>query len=587
MVAAWTDRWICGTIRGILKLNIMDPNFHFPDPKTTEKWGRLAQRTLEMIPGMLSWATVLGMLLLSFLKPVWAAVFIILFDIYWIYRTIFISYYSLKGHFMLREGKKIDWWERCQNIVHPNVYAKLLQERIDGYRNALRELPFFHLRERCIVRRSIVKTKRYLEEVESLVPIEKEILDWRDVIHVVLLPTANESAEIIEPAIRSLLETNFPKEQMIVVLATEERENPMTRIPKVEYLTNTFAGKFRDFIVTTHIVAANEMKCKASNAAFAARYLMAYFDERKIDYKRVIFSNFDCDTVAHPEYFAALSYAFITDPKRHRRAYQPIPVYHNNLWDTNAFVRLAVTGSSFWHLYQSTRREMVTFSSHSESFDTLVKVGFWPLNMISEDSVIYWKCLSYFNGDYEVKPIHLPVSLDAVLAETYWKTIKNQYKQLRRWAYGIENWPVTLRAVWPNPNVPLRVKIRVTFEMIEGHHSWATTSFILAFLGWLPLVLGGEAFREGLLAHNLPLVTQTLMTLAMMGMAVSVPLSMVSLPPKPEKYHWSRYILMFLQWIISPLIAFLSAFPALDSQTRLLFGKYFGEFWVTEKIRRK
>jgi hypothetical protein len=463
----------------------------------------------------------------------------------------------------------------------------MIRDRIRGYREALSEVSIFKVRDILVLRKWIWQTEVQLKEVEALIPIQKEILDWRQIIHVVLLPTAGESAEIIEPAIQSLLDVNFPKEQMIVVLATEERENPETRLPKVEYLQKKFEGKFKDFIVTTHIVSAGEMKCKASNAAFAARYLMKYFDERHIDYKRVLFSNFDCDTVAHPEYFAALTYAFITDPKRLQRAYQPIPVYHNNLWDTNAFVRLAVTGSSFWHLYQSTRREMVTFSSHSESFDTLVRVGFWPLNMISEDSVIYWKCLSYFNGDYEVKPIHLPVSLDAVLAETYTKTIRNQYKQLRRWAYGIENWPVTMRAIWPNPLVPFRTKLRVSFEMLEGHHSWATTSFILAFLGWLPLVLGGEAFREGLLAHNLPIVTQTLMTLAMMGMMVSVPLSMVSLPPKPARYHWSRYSLMLLQWILAPLVAFLSALPALDSQTRLLFGKYFGEFWVTEKVRRK
>jgi hypothetical protein len=565
----------------------MDPNFHFPNPKTTVPRERFVQRLLEMVPGTLSLATLFGMLALSLFQPIVAAVFIITFDIYWIYRTIFVSYYSLKGHFTLREGKKINWWERCQNIEKPSVYAEMIRDRIRGYREALSEVSIFKVRDILVLRKWIWQTEVQLKEVEALIPIQKEILDWRQIIHVVLLPTAGESAEIIEPAIQSLLDVNFPKEQMIVVLATEERENPETRLPKVEYLQKKFEGKFKDFIVTTHIVSAGEMKCKASNAAFAARYLMKYFDERHIDYKRVLFSNFDCDTVAHPEYFAALTYAFITDPKRLQRAYQPIPVYHNNLWDTNAFVRLAVTGSSFWHLYQSTRREMVTFSSHSESFDTLVRVGFWPLNMISEDSVIYWKCLSYFNGDYEVKPIHLPVSLDAVLAETYTKTIRNQYKQLRRWAYGIENWPVTMRAIWPNPLVPFRTKLRVSFEMLEGHHSWATTSFILAFLGWLPLVLGGEAFREGLLAHNLPIVTQTLMTLAMMGMMVSVPLSMVSLPPKPARYHWSRYSLMLLQWILAPLVAFLSALPALDSQTRLLFGKYFGEFWVTEKVRRK
>jgi hypothetical protein len=290
--------------------------------------------------------------------------------------------------------------------------------------------------------------------------------------------------------------------------------------------------------------------------------------------------------VAHSEYFAALTYAYVTEPKRLQRAYQPMPVYHNTLWDTNAVVRMIVTGSSFWHLYQSTRKEMVTFSSHSEPFDTLVKVGYWPLNMISEDSIIYWKCLAYFHGDYQVKPIHLPVSLDAVLAETYWKTIQNSYKQNRRWAYGIENFPVTMRALWPDRLVPLRTKLRIMFEMVEGHYSWATTSFVLAFLGWLPLVLGGEVFRESVLAHNLPFITEFLMQLAMAGMLVSIPLSLMALPPKPAHYHWTRYFNMLFQWALFPIVAFISAIPAIDSQTRILTKHYFGEFWVTEKMRK-
>jgi hypothetical protein len=46
------------------------------------------------------------------------------------------------------------------------------------------------------------------------------------------LPTANEPAEIIEPAIQSLMDANFPKSQMIIVLGTEERENQKTVCPK-------------------------------------------------------------------------------------------------------------------------------------------------------------------------------------------------------------------------------------------------------------------------------------------------------------------------------------------------------------------
>lgn len=564
----------------------MDPNFHFPDPKTTEPRARFIQRCIEMIPGTLTWATIMGMPILSYFYPLTAAVFIILFDIYWVHRAIYISLLSVSGNRLVSEGKRIDWWERCQNTLHPEQYLALLSDRLRTLKESKREMSVFRLWRRHLIKKEIRRTEKIHRETETLIPLQGDILDWREVLHVVLLPTAGEPAEIIEPAIQSLVDANFPKEQMIILLATEERESPETRLPKVEYLKKRFAGVFRDFLVTTHVVDAGEMKCKASNARYAARELMRYLDERNIDYQKVIFSNFDCDSVAHPEYFAALTYAYVTDPKRLQRAYQPIPMYHNNLWDTTAVVRLVVTGSSFWHLFQSTRKEMVTFSSHSEPFDTLVKVGFWPVNMISEDSIIYWKCLAYFHGDYQVTPIHLPISLDAVLAETWWKTIKNQYKQKRRWAYGIENFPVTMRAIWPDKLIKLRTKLRISFEMLEGHYSWATTSMIITFVGWLPLLLGSQAFKESVLAHNLPFMTKTLMTLGMSGLLVSIPLSLMSLPPKPKRYHWSKYLVMFFQWIFLPIVAFLSAFPAIDSQTRLLFGKYFGEFWVTEKMRK-
>ncbi len=144
-----------------------------------------------------------------------------------------------------------------------------------------------------------------------------------------------------------------------------------------------------------------------------------------------------------------------------------------------------------------------------------------------------------------------------------------------------------MRAIWPDRLIPLGTKLRITFEMLEGHYSWATTSFILSFLGWIPLVLGGAEFRESVIAHNLPYLTRTLMTMGMAGLLVTVPLSLISLPPKPAHYPNTKYLAMFFQWLLIPLVAFLSAIPAIDSQTRLLTKRYFGEFWVTEKIRKK
>jgi len=559
--------------------------FEFPDPRTKDAKQQKIQRILEVIPGTLTWLTIFGMLALSFIVPVWVAVFIIAFDVYWIYRTIFITTYSVYAYRKFQKGKQIDWWERCQNIIDPEKYLMEISERIGKMEEQLKEgLSFGEKRK---VRYEIRKLKDFSKTVKNIEKNKDDILDWRKIIHVVMLPTANEPAEVIEPAISAIAESNFPNQQIIILLATEEREDKEQREKKVNYLQEKFKGVFRDFIVTTHEVAEGELKCKASNATYAAKKLQTYLDERNIDYKKVVFSNFDCDSVCHPQYFAALTYEYITDPKRLQRSYQPLPMYHNNLWDTNAFVRVIVTSSSFWHMYQSTRMEMVTFSSHSEPFDTLVNVGFWPVNVISEDSIIYWKCFSYYHGDYKVKPIYLPISLDAVLAHTYWQTIKNQYKQKRRWAYGIENFPMIMRAIWPNKKIKKSKKLGIAFEMLEGHHSWATSSFILAVLGWLPLIFGGAEFNQSVIAHNLPFITRSLMTLAMGGLIMSMFLSFFLLPPRPEKYSKKRYIYMFLQWFLVPIIApTLGAMPAIDSQTRILFKKYFGEFWVTEKIRK-
>jgi len=563
--------------------------FDFPNPRTTDPKEKKIQRALEIIPGFLTWFTLIGMFVFSLYLPVWVAIFIILFDIYWILRTIFIAYYSVHGYRKLKNGKKTNWWERCQNIENPAKYLELIKLNLKSLEGSLAESDGMARSEKKILKEEIARKKEYLAQVEKIKREKTEILDWRQIVHVVMLPTASEPAEVIEPAIQAVADANFPNHQFIILLATEEREPEEKRLAKANYLKNKFAGVFRDFIVTTHLVQDDEMKAKGSNATFAARELAKYLQERNIDFKNVLFSNFDCDTVAHPEYFAALTYEYITDPKRLQRSYQPLPMYHNNLWDTNAFVRIIVTGSSFWHIFQSTRpKRMVTFSSHSEPFDTLYKVNFWPKNMISEDSIIYWKCFTYYNGDYKVKPVYLPVSLDAVLADTYWKTIKNQYKQKRRWAWGIENFSVIMRAIVPNKKISKWEKFVTAFEMLEGHHSWATAPFILAGLGWLPLILGGEQFNQSVLAHNLPSITRFLMNLAMIGLIVSVSLSFLLMPPRPKKYSKWRNIYMVVQWALIPITApFLGAMPAIDSQTRLMLGKYFGEFWVTEKIRKK
>lgn len=563
--------------------------FFYPNPRTTDIREHRIQRIFEIIPGFLTWFTLIGMFAFSFFLPLWVAVFIIAFDIYWLFRTVYISFFSIVAFKKMRRFQRIDWMNACQRISDSQIFYSETKDECMRLKKEFKKRRWFSDGRKTAKKKALSMRELKNEIEETLGKDQTKFLRWQDIYHVILLPTAGEGPEIIEPAIQAVADSTFPNDKFIILLATEERENREKREEKVKYLLNKFQNTFFDFLVTTHEVQPEEMKTKASNTTFATRKLKEYLEEKKIPLEQVILSNFDCDTCAHPEYFSALTFKYITEPRRLHFAYQPLPMYHNNIWDTNAFVRIIVLGSSFWHMVEAMRPEhMVTFSSHSEAMRTIVDAGYWPLNVISEDSVIFWECYAYYGGDYEVKPIYIPVSLDAVLAPSYWGTIVNQYKQRRRWAYGIENFPLLVRAFRHDKKIKLGKKIRHLFIMLEGHWSWATNSLIIALLGWLPVIIGGPQFNASVLAHNLPYYTRYLMNLALVGLIVSMFLSLMLLPPRPKKYSRKRYIYMFLQWFLVPITApFLGSFPAIEAQTRIMFGKYFGEFWVTEKVRKE
>ncbi|NBP57839.1 glycosyltransferase family 2 protein [bacterium] len=414
----------------------------------------------------------------------------------------------------------------------------------------------------------------------------KTIDGFDSINHIIMFLTYDETPQVLEQSIKSLTKIDYPLDRVIVVVATEEREGE-ARQKKEKYLKQKFKGVFKDFIVTTHPDGIEgEMKAKGANATYAARQMKEYLEQKKIAIDRAIISVFDSDTVSHPKYFAALTYAFLTADNPHKHSYQPLPMYHNNIWDAPAFTRVVAISSSFWHMMESVRFDrMVTFSSHSMSFKTLVKVNYWPVNMVSDDSVIYWKCVNYYNGAYSVIPIHIPVSLDAVQAHNPIQAFQNQYLQMRRWAWGIENLATTMRSYAINSKAPLGDRIRRVGNMIEGHYTWATSAFILAIFPLVPIWFGGDSFRNTVFANTLPINASIIMNITLLGLIITAYINILLLPPRPKRYSRWRTTMMYLQWIFIPIVALaLGAMPALEAQTRLLFGKYLG-FWVTPKVR--
>jgi len=270
-------------------------------------------------------------------------------------------------------------------------------------------------------------------------------------------------------------------------------------------------------------------------------------------------------------------------------SYQPVSLFMSNIWDVPAPMRVIATGNSFWNIISSMRPHTLrNFASHSQPMDALEEMDFWSTRTIVEDGHQYWRSYFYFGGNYSVLPLYIPIYQDAVLSDTYTKTLKAQFIQLRRWAYGASDIPyVATRVFARDRNVTLSGGIARLLRLIDGHVTLASVSLLVAFGGWIPLLINSEAARS-IPAHQLPEVVSTIQQIALVGLFITVFLSFKMLPPRPERYKRRRTYAMVAQWVLMPFTAIIySAFSALYSQGRLFTGRYLDKFDVTDKATHK
>jgi hypothetical protein len=185
-------------------------------------------------------------------------------------------------------------------------------------------------------------------------------------------------------------------------------------------------------------------------------------------------------------------------------------------------------------------------------------------------------------------PIYVPIYQDAVLSETLPKTLKAQFMQLRRWAYGASDVPyVAVRLFSKDRTVPFVGGLIRFLRLLDSHVTLACVSILVAIGGWVPLFVNREAARS-IPAHQLPEVISSIQQVALIGLFITVFLAFKMLPPRPERYKRRRSVAMIAQWVLMPFTAILySASAALYSQERLFFGRYLDKFDVTDKATHK
>ena len=517
--------------------------------KATELSGRNYKlyRSFEMLPAILSIGTLVILVVFSYFKPVWIAYFLIAFDVYWLLQVIYMAMYLVSSYRKVQANVKVDWQSLCLALSPDDS-----------------SLP-----ADCLA---------------------KQGLKSSDLYQLIILPTYNEDLQIVRSALNSLLSDGFPTEQMIVAVAMEERGGAAAH-ERAEAIKAEYTSKFGRFIITFHPDGIEgEIKGKGANQAWCGKQVKTeIIDKENIPYDHILVSVFDIDTIVRPSYFFALSYKFLTVSKPYRASYQPVPVYHNNIWGAPFFSRVAAASNTFWQMMMQIRQEkLVTYSSHSMTWKALVDIGFWSTKMVSEDSRIFFHCLMYYKGDYRVEPLYVMVSMDVTADKSFKKTAISLYKQQRRWAWGAENVAYLIfnfLKMKKEPDTDRKKIWNQIWIQIYGFHSWATSALIIAVIGWLPMLLGGNRFNSTVLSGNLPVITSSLMNLAMIGMVLSAVVSNLLLPKRPKKYSAWKNVAMVVEWSFVPVtIIIFGAIPCLDAQIRLALGKYMG-FWVTPKER--
>lgn len=517
-------------------------------------------RLFEILPAALTYLILLLPVVLGKFDPKLAAYFLFAYLLLWFVRAIGLDIRSIQGWRTMKEHKNLPWRDMLTDL-----------EKLEP---SVKQVPKWHAGNLARVGRNIPHSR--------ILP--------SDVYHAVIIAFYNESREVVEPTVQSVLDTDFDHKKIILYLAYEERGGP-----DIERLANSlvkkYGAKFHYAEAVKHPDGIKgEVIGKGGNVTFAGRRLQEYLEEVRIDPLNVLVTTLDSDNRPDKQYFGALTYTYCSTEEPKHASYQPITMYTNNIWDAPAPMRVIATGNSFWNVVLSLRPHLLrNFSAHAQPMAALIDTDFWSVRTIVEDGHQFWRTWFRYDGHYDVFPIYVPIYQDAVLTDSYKRTLKMQFVQVRRWAWGASDIAyVANQGFFKINNIPKHKVISKFFRLLEGHISWSTAPLILLFAAYPVFIFhtSSQIFGLGFLANEVPQYASALQRVAMVGILISLYLSMRSLPPKPLRYRRHRTLWMVVQWIYLPFTSIIySAAAAIYAQTRLAFGRYLG-FIVTEKATK-
>lgn len=487
------------------------------------------ERFLEILPGTFTWLALTSPIWLSFTLPYAVAYLILIADVYWLLSALRIGILILIGYKKMEYAKKQNWLKLLQT-----AYPK----------------------------------------------------DFNRFYHLILIPTYKEALYILTPTFNAILNSDYPKNKILLAVGFEERDDPKKIKETIRYLKR-IEKKIGKVFTTIHPYGLpGEVAGQGSNKNWMIAHIVPQLNQKGINVDDVFVTTLDADFSIHPQFLAGALHKYLSSPQnqRDKRTFTGVFLYHNNYWQTPTPMRLMAAGTSFWQLAEMVGSDKyMNYSSMSISLKSLLDIGGWIPDKVNDDNGFYWKAYFHFNGDYKVIPHFLPISGDAVQDATLLKTFQNQYLQIKRWAYGVEHIPFIIKQYFTK-EIDFWDKTDKVLFKLWGDLKWGFLALFVTF-GSLLIPLVNPKFKTSVLSVNLPIVSSWILTAAFFGLFATIFVHEKVVPKRPTNWSVFKRIWSYIQWLLVPIILItISSLPAIDAQTSLMFGKRL-EFRVTNKTR--
>lgn len=503
-------------------------------------------KVLEKIPGITTWLLITSPIWASLLFPTLFGTLILCYIILWLLKSLRNLIFFAYSFYKIKKAEKINW-------------DKL------------------KIRDKFITEDARTKLN-----------------------HIIIIPFVKEGYSVLAPILNSLKNQTFNTKQIHVCLTYEKRYIEGKEL--AFRLKKEYEEYFGNIWINEHELKVGEIVGKGSNCYSASKYIESQIASKSnwdLDYVTLLAS--DCDSIFPKYFYSYLSYEYLSDTNRQYIFWAGCMAYMQNFWDIPHFSRVLNSAFSFYNISTIARSQtkFIQISTFVGSWRLLKSINFYEAGIVSDDFHSFFVALFKYHDKVRCQTLFCIIDSDACEGSSWRDNFKRQFKQVERWAWGIEDFVYLNKSMYhtlKRRDITLKAKIYVFMRInsvILDHLAWPVNGVIFALGSWI-ILLYTRVNEYSIFWANTSSILSVIFFIGSFSGIVAIVVSFILRPPHPiySKRPWdinkivfyiSDFIIEMLHWFAFPVFSFLlSGVPAIIAHTRLMLGKYIG-FVLTEK----